>query len=456
MTHSPGQDIPPPPTYPGHPVEPAASLPLPEHPDTSAPAYPGTPDGTPPPPDTPDRPLASAPAPAPAYPGTADDAAPPPAYPAAPAVTAPPPAYPGTPDDTAPLYPGAPVSAAPAYPRDPAPPPPPGQLGPAPDPLPGRPEQHPHQMDFEQRRVHLTARQRGADATALSRLLVQVPAFLCSLAVVTGFASAFFGSAAWLPVTVWVLSGALVFHRPTESFLARRLLRLRVPTPAERARLEPVWREVTARAGVDHQRYELWIEESDDINAYAAAGHIVGVTTFSLNHLPNGQLAAALAHELGHHTGGHAWASLLGQWYAQPAELTWRAIRAMSRFALRVARVISLPATGVLVLLFGCGLLALVAAAWMVLLPMAVAPYLLALVNRRAELRADAHAAGLGFAHPLAGVLHTMRAHEEARYAAAGPRAPRAAGLAKLLSSHPDYADRLQRLQPYLDERPPR
>ncbi|WP_405811552.1 M48 family metalloprotease [Streptomyces sp. NBC_01520] len=390
-------------------------------------------------------------APPPEYPG------PPPTYPGTTADTAP--AYPGTPTDTAPAYPGTPTDTAPPYPHVPPPPPPPAYpeaLGPAPAPVPVRPGRHPHEMDFEQRRVHLTARQRGADATALSRLLVQVPAFLCSLAVVTGFASAFFGSAAWLPVTLWVLSGALVFHRPTEGFLARRLLRLRVPTAAERARLEPVWREVTARAGVDHQGYELWIEESDGINAYAAAGHIVGVTTFSLNHLPNGQLAATLAHELGHHTGGHAWASLLGHWYAQPAELTWRAIRATSRFALRVARVISLPATGVLVLLFGCGLLAFVAAAWMVILPMAVAPYLLALVNRRSELRADAHAAGLGFAHPLAGVLHTMRAHEEASLAAAGPLAPRTGGLAKLLSSHPDYADRLQHLQPYLDDRPSR
>ncbi|WP_078958928.1 M48 family metalloprotease [Streptomyces sp. NRRL S-4] len=378
---------------------------------------------------------------------------PPPEYPG------PPPPYPGTPTDNAPPYPGTPTGAAPVYPHAPAPPAPPPPAYPEADPAPAvpeRPQRHPDEMDFEQRRVHLTARQRGADATAVSRLLVQVPSFLCSLAVVTGFASAFLGSAAWLPVTLWVLSGVLVFHRPTEGFLARRLLRLRAPAPAERARLEPVWREVTARAGVDHQRYELWIEESDAINAYAAAGHIVGVTTFSLNHLPNGQLAAALAHELGHHTGGHAWASLLGRWYATPAELTWRAIRAMSRVAVRVARVISLPATGILVLLFGCGLLAFVAAAWMVVLPMAVAPYLLALVNRRSELRADAHAADLGFAHPLAGVLHTMRAHEEASYAAAGPQARRTGGLAKLLSSHPDYADRLQHLQPYLDGRPPR
>ncbi|WP_235967803.1 M48 family metalloprotease [Streptomyces mesophilus] len=51
----------------------------------------------------------------------------------------------------------------------------------------------------------------------------------------------------------------------------------------------------------------MWTEESQDLNAYAAAGHTVGVSRFALENLPSAQLAAVLAHELGHHTGGHAW-----------------------------------------------------------------------------------------------------------------------------------------------------
>ncbi|MER7199163.1 hypothetical protein [Streptomyces sp. NPDC000188] len=62
---------------------------------------------------------------------------------------------------------------------------------------------------------------------------------------------------------------------------------------------EPVWREVASRAGVDGSAYQLWVEESDDINAMAATGHIVGVASHSLGELPTARLDGVLAHELG-------------------------------------------------------------------------------------------------------------------------------------------------------------
>lgn len=95
-----------------------------------------------------------------------------------------------------------------------------------------------------------------------------------------------------------------------------RLYRLRYPTPEEDRKLRSAWRRVTARAGVDADAYQLWVEDSTGINAMAAAGHIVGVTSHSLRTLTPGKLAGVLAHELGHHVGGHAWSSLLTFWYA--------------------------------------------------------------------------------------------------------------------------------------------
>ncbi|MGW2177274.1 M48 family metalloprotease [Streptomyces sp. NPDC001732] len=306
------------------------------------------------------------------------------------------------------------------------------------------------------RRVYYTAHQRRMDVTALGQLALALPAFLTSALVVllaSVLLDGCLGAPFWIPTTLWVASGALVFHRPTEDLLARHLFGLRRPMPREAARLEPVWREVTAAAGVDGARYRLWIEESDSLNAYAAAGHIVGVTRFALERLSSSRLAAVLAHELGHHTGGHAWSLLLGHWYALPCRAARRVLRATARSVVTPARCAAYLAVGVLLLVLG-GLTS--TAAWVLYgLPLLlVLPYLSAAVGRRAELRADRHAAALGFAPELAEVLEMMytdetRARQQAS-AVAGERPERESAPARLLSTHPDVPTRLHHLRPYL------
>jgi Zn-dependent protease with chaperone function len=282
-------------------------------------------------------------------------------------------------------------------------------------------------------------------------LLLYLPNFFCSLLVVvlvsmvTGFGP--------LLILAWLVSGALVFHRRTESALARHLFRLRYPTPQERARLEPVWHEVTARAGVDGRTYELWVQDSDDLNAVAAAGHIVGVTRFALNELPNGELAAVLAHELGHHVGGHAWVSLLGYWYALPGRIGWMVLRVVSGALLRASSTIS--CLGGLAFLMCFGVAAVATFSFLYGLPLMVlgVPYALAAVGRRAELRADQHAAALGFAPMLAAVLQKLHEQEQeaSQPASSGHKSP----LAGLMATHPDYYTRLHHLQPYLHPQHP-
>ncbi|WP_406104658.1 M48 family metalloprotease [Streptomyces sp. NBC_01003] len=124
-------------------------------------------------------------------------------------------------------------------------------------------------------------------------------------------------------------------------------------TAQERQRLEPVWREVTARAGVDARTYELWVEDSDGLNAVAAAGHIVGVTRFAMSELPNGESAAVTAHELGHHVGGHTWSSLLGYWCALPGRIAWRVFRGIGRALFKVSKSFSCFGVGYFLLVFG-------------------------------------------------------------------------------------------------------
>ncbi|MGW0730954.1 M48 family metalloprotease [Streptomyces sp. NPDC002851] len=401
--------------------------------------------------------------PEPAYPEPKPEPEPEPGYPKAapPEPAYPEPEYPQhspTPEPE-PTYPQAPPHQPPPQPSTPPTPPPPQPQQPQQPEQPQQPS-HPHDISFDQRRIHLSDRQRGADAATVGGLLLHIPNFLGSLLVVS-LVSLLFGGIGFLVVLAWLLSGLLVFHRPTESVIARHLLRLRYPTPEERARLEPVWREVTARAGVDGRTYELWVEDSDDLNAVAAAGHIVGVTRFAMNRLPSGQLAAVLAHELGHHTGGHSWSSLLGYWYALPGRFAWRLLRAVAFGMLRVSRAFSCFGVGFVLLVFGAFTFTTLTSLYGLPLLLLVIPYLIAAVGRRAELRADQQAAALGFAPMLAEVLATMHAAEEEQLRAAVRAAhpgvppdrlppPQQAPLAKLLSSHPDYHTRLHHLQPYL------
>ncbi|MFF4564629.1 M48 family metalloprotease [Streptomyces sp. NPDC001435] len=411
-----------------------------------------TPDPGPYPPPEPQYPT---PPPAPTYPTA------PPAYPgAAPQY---PPQYPT--GAGAPKYPPQyPTAPAPQYPTGPARQypmtPPPSQFQPTapPHPAPSQASQAAAPDDLDYRhlgsRVHVAAHQRGADATAVGRLVVHLPGALVSGAVVAAVGTAFGGTVGgWLAVLVWLASGGLVFHRPAELLFARRVLKLRAPTALELSRLEPVWREVTARAGIEAHTYELMVENSDELNASAVAGHVVSVTTYALNEIPSGNLAAVLAHELGHHTGGHSWAGLLGYWYSLPGRIAWAVTKFLASVTVMVASRFSVVATGLLVLFMGMFVVFAVISAWFVTIPLVLAPYLLAFAGRQGELRADQQAAALGFARQMTEVLHRLEAEEQAeavRAAAAGQRLERPGPLARLLSTHPDHATRLARLEPYL------
>ncbi|GAV44622.1 M48 family metalloprotease [Streptomyces acidiscabies] len=318
----------------------------------------------------------------------------------------------------------------------------------APSPEPTAPPVHPHHISTERGRVHLRKDQRRTDVTAVGSLLLHLPNFLCSLSVVV-LVSMLFRELAVVVVLAWLASGALMFHRPTESALARYLLHLRHPTPRERAKLEPVWNEVTARAGVDDRTYELWVEDSDSLNAVAAAGHIVGVTRFAMNELPNGELAAVMAHELGHHVGGHAWSGLLGHWYALPGRLAWRALKVVLGLVYKVSRSFGCVGVSIAVLVIGGIALTTISSLYGLPLLLLAVPYALAAVSRRSELQADRHAAALGFAPMLAAVLEKLHEQEERADATHPGVKPAAGTLARLLSSHPDHYTRLHHLHRY-------
>src|SRR6266581_1997292 len=128
------------------------------------------------------------------------------------------------------------------------------------------------------------------------------------------------GSArAWLALTsgAWTLSAALMLVRPVEDRVGHLLFRIRRPTRAERARIDPIWAGICARAGADPARYLLRVESSELVNAFALGGHFVAVTRVALD-LPDDMLEAVMAHELGHHRDLHPLATGLAWWYLLP------------------------------------------------------------------------------------------------------------------------------------------
>lgn len=127
----------------------------------------------------------------------------------------------------------------------------------------------------------------------------------------------------------------------------------------------------------------------------------------------------------------------------------------------------------VLLVVAGAAVLLVALEYWFVTLTLVAAPYLLAAVTRRAEVRADHHAAAAGFGPTLAEVLHMMQAADResgsvtasalsgcGKTAAMGTRTPararRQGPLGKLLSTHPDYHTRLHHLAPPASGRTPR
>ncbi|MDT9692491.1 M48 family metalloprotease [Streptomyces sp. P9(2023)] len=281
---------------------------------------------------------------------------------------------------------------------------------------------------------------RGADSTAVTRLLLMLPNFFGSLLVILMAASLMPSGLDVVFVIVWLASGALVFSPAVERVLAKMLFRWREPTGAERAAMEPLWARVTQRAGIKNSKYELWVEDSEEINAAAAAGHMVGVTRWALK-LPPERLEAILAHELGHHLGGHAWAGLLGQWYALPGRL----VMVLARWLLLVVAVVAqaVPLLGCLVGLVFVAVVLGVAFAFPPILVVFVTPYLLAWAGRSGELRADRSAAQLGYGP----ALHAVFSEWQGEGADDGRRDQKV--LDRLLASHPPMHERIRELEKF-------
>lgn len=290
---------------------------------------------------------------------------------------------------------------------------------------------------------------RRPDASSVMTAALGLPAFLASLAVMALVGTASLPSAAWLVPVLWVLSGTVLFVPAIESLVSRTSSSVRRPTQAELARLVPAWRAVCRIAGADDARYLLLVEDSDELNAFAAGGRTVAVTRAALD-LPPAELSAVLAHELGHHLSAHPVIDRLAWWYALPVRGVALLGALLIRFVLAVGRVFLAFGSGLgylVALLLALTVLTSIAfvSFWLLLVPL-LSP-LLAWATRIGEYRADRTAAMLGYGPALIRTFHHWQ------QMSTGDRHP---GLkARLLATHPSHGDRIRRLEALLGEYPP-
>jgi Zn-dependent protease with chaperone function len=265
---------------------------------------------------------------------------------------------------------------------------------------------------------------RHVTRTTVGLLAADVLIWLVS-ALPVGLAGLLAGELAGVPapagavaaIGLWTAAAGVAFLRPVELWLARFLFGAREPTPEERERLERVWRRVCGLAREDLGDYALRVEDRDELNATAGGARIVAVTTLALT-LPDDELAAVLAHELGHHLDEHPTAALLGWWFALPSVVFDAVLR-----------------------LAGAFIVTFVVARIVLMVPLILANLASAALNRSAEFAADRHAARLGFGPALVRVFERMLAAGHDEHGAADP------GPARRWATHPPLRDRIARLR---------
>jgi Zn-dependent protease with chaperone function len=201
---------------------------------------------------------------------------------------------------------------------------------------------------------------------------------------------------------------ALLFLRPLEVAVAGVIGGpARDPSDAERQRLDRLLTRVGARARMKPKRLIVRVQEQHGANAAAGAGHLLFVTTGALA-LPDDQLEAVLAHELGHHRGMHPVLGAVVWWLRLPGVALAAAYRLLQR-AVQAATA-RLGALGRLV----AAVLLLLLLVWQVLVMWIfyLGELLAMWAARVSEYEADAAAARWGYAEPLASAYAALGAHE--------------------------------------------
>ena len=215
----------------------------------------------------------------------------------------------------------------------------------------------------------------------------------------------------------------------------------RRPTAEELTVLEPAFEDVLSRLGRgSKRRYRLRVIDDDNLNAAAGGGSLVMVTTRALHTLPDDQLKAVLAHELGHHAGLHPLVLLAQGWMYRPiAVIEWLSVKLHNM----LAWVTSLRMRLKLYLFVMGATLFLRLMLFLLGLVLRLANVILVFFGRRAEYRADDMGVALGYGQSLEEALITMEGTVPAQPEPSGV----GSWLTNLESTHPPTAKRIERIR---------
>ena len=286
---------------------------------------------------------------------------------------------------------------------------------------------------------------RFGDWTSWSSVLVLVALLPVTVVCLSPFA-AIAGEILPGDFITWIVvyfAGLVVVLIPGLGFLQIWLIARgsRLPTSEELDRLTPAWEDVLSRVGKgSNRRYQLRVlDDPYNLNAFAGGGCVVMITTRSLWYLPEDQLRAVLAHELGHHAGMHPVVLLAQAWMYRPiAAFAWLTATVHNLLA-RISQSITSPIFFLVALL----IFALRMLLYILGMIVRIADLILLFFGRRAEYRADGMAVSLGYGNSLIAALLTIECEhpEELVQQATGSL------LADLKKTHPPIPRRVQRIQ---------
>jgi Zn-dependent protease with chaperone function len=313
-----------------------------------------------------------------------------------------------------------------------------------PTPLPARPASIVPQFVTDQAQLY---RRKPWQLAGLVELGLALPWLWWSWLSIQ-FLRLFSDTAYWVVLVAWLVSAAAVMLPRTEHLLAWKVYRLRPPHEVETLRIGPAWHAVCLAAGVDPDRYRVWIHEGPEATAPITAGSTIAVTSWAAMTLPPRHLESVLAHELAHHLALPSRVSLLLYWLQLPARGMGKAITSgltssMPVISLVTRVVLGFFIVGVFVLWWIFGGLDFYV--FMMLTPM-FAPWVVQWAARRSEFYADRMTADLGYGVLLSEVF-SYREAERAKAWASLPRQPK-------LGSQPLDSVRLRALEKALKALP--